>query len=121
MQINRFDLILIFLGIALSSFGAITLKYGAIEIEYNRSAFQIFFQMVLNWKIIIGLLFYFVPALIWIFLLKRIELSFLQPFFSLVYVLTPILAMIFLGESIPLMRWIGISIIIVGLSVTLIN
>ena len=118
---TKLDLTLIFLGIALSSIGAIILKYGAIEIEYNRPIFQIFIQIIFNWKIIIGLLFYFVPALIWIILLKKIELSFLQPFFSLAYVLTPILAMVFLGESIPILRWIGISIIVLGLSITMIS
>ncbi len=118
---TKFNFILTFFAITLSSIGALVLKYGAIEIEYNRPVIQIFIQMISNWKIIIGLLFYFIPALIWIILLKRIELSFLQPFFSLAYILTPILAMIFLGESIPLLRWIGISIIIFGLSIIMIS
>ena len=114
---SKFDFILVFFGVTLSALGALLLKLGAVEIQYNKSLNQIIFQILFNWKIITGLIFYFIPALIWIVLLKRIELSFLQPLFSLVYVLTPMFAMIFLGETIPTMKWIGILIIIIGLTV----
>lgn len=121
MIMGKFELILILIGIVLSSIGALLLKLGAIEIVYNKRLGEIGIQIISNWKIIAGLLFYFIPALIWIFLLKKINLTFLQPFFSLVYVVTPIFSIFFLGETISITRWIGIFVIILGLSITVIN
>lgn len=61
---------------------------------------------------------YIIPVAIWIYLLKRLDITFLQPLFSLVYVVTPLLAIAYLGENIPLHRWIGISIILLGIFVS---
>ena len=61
---------------------------------------------------------YIVPVLIWIYLLKKLDITYLQPLFSLVYVVTPIFAIFYLGESIPIHRWVGISIILFGIVVS---
>ena len=65
----------------------------------------------MEWRLFLGVMMYIVPVVIWIFLLKKLDITFLQPLFSLVYVVTPLLAIAYLGESIPLHRWIGIAII----------
>jgi drug/metabolite transporter (DMT)-like permease len=49
--------------------------------------------------------------------MKKIDLSFLQPLFSLMYVVTPLIAFFFLNENVPLLRWFGIGIVAFGVLV----
>jgi len=101
----------------MSAIGGFFLKVGAVQIMYDGGIFEVISQVLCNWKIILGVLMYVIPVVIWIFLLKKIELSFLQPLFSMVYVITPVLASIFLHENIATGRWLGILLIIVGVIV----
>lgn len=105
---------LLLIGVLMSAVGGLFLKIGAVQIQYDDGVIEIFRQVVFNWKIIVGVLMYFIPVLIWIFLLKKVELSFLQPLFSMVYVVTPVLASIFLNENVTIARWLGIGAIIIG-------
>lgn len=105
---------LLLIGILMSSIGGFFLKVGAVKLKYGEGAVSLFSQLICNWEIIFGVLLYFIPVLIWIFLLKKLELSFLQPLFSMVYVITPVLASVFLYENISINRWVGIGVIITG-------
>jgi drug/metabolite transporter (DMT)-like permease len=105
--------ILLFTGIFMSASGGIFLKMGSVELEHN-GAWHSLQQALTNWKVLVGLSLYLFPAAIWIFMLKKVDISFLQPMFSLVYVITPILALMVLHENIPLNRWLGIAVIVVG-------
>ncbi|MFS8087181.1 MAG: EamA family transporter [Acidobacteriota bacterium] len=105
---------LLLIGVLMSAVGGLFLKIGAVQVQYDDGVIEIFRQVMFNWTIVIGVLMYFIPVLIWIFLLKRVELSFLQPLFSMVYVVTPVLASIFLNENVTTARWLGIGAIIVG-------
>ncbi len=101
----------------MSSAGGIFLKLGALDINKNSNFLNAGLQIIFNWKIIFGMLMYFIPVLIWIYLLKKIDLSYLQPLFSLMYVVTPILSIFFLNENVPALRWVGISIVALGVLV----
>lgn len=109
--------LLFIVGVLLSAVGGLTLKTGAVEIQYGASALDVVLQLLGNWKIWVGTVCYLIPLLIWIFMLKKVDLSFLQPLFSLVYVATPVLAVLFLHEQVPLLRWAGIVIIIMGVAI----
>jgi drug/metabolite transporter (DMT)-like permease len=104
---------LLFVGIILSGFGAILLKMGSVEIIHD-GVWRLLQQILINWKILLGVLFYMVPSFIWIFMLKTVDISFLQPMFSLVYIVTPVLAVMILRENIPINRWVGIVVIVLG-------
>lgn len=106
--------LLTLLGIFLGAFGGILLKQGSVELQHQGSLVQIVLHAALNWKIVGAVVLYFVPFLIWVFLLKRVDISFLQPIFSLTYVITPALATLLLHEQVPLLRWMGVAIIILG-------
>ena len=101
-------------GVFMSAAGGFFLKVGAVQVQYDNGIVDIFRQVACNWQIIIGIFMYVIPVMIWIFLLKKIELSFLQPLFSITYVITPILASILLNENVTTVRWAGIGVIIVG-------
>jgi drug/metabolite transporter (DMT)-like permease len=62
-----------------------------------------------------GLLLYGVGALSWIMVLSRMNLSYAYPFLALNFVLVALVSRLVLGESIPLMRWVGIALICAGI------
>ena len=114
MSISYWCLLLI--GVLLSAFGGIFLKLGSVEIIHD-TLWKTFQHALFNWKIVLGFSLYVVPSFIWIFMLKKVDISYLQPMFSLVYVATPVLAYVLLNEQIPSNRVIGIAIIIIGVVV----
>ena len=61
-----------------------------------------------------GLLSVLVTFIIWSTILSRIDLSVAVPVCSFSYIFIPIVSMIFLHETIDLMRWLGIVCIIIG-------
>lgn len=114
---SRFYWLLIFIGVFLSAFGGLMLKIGAVEINYSQPLIQSIWELIKNWKIALGIIFYSIPVFIWIYILKKMPLSTIQPLFALIYVVSPLLAMIFLKEQVSLIRWCGIAIIIFGITV----
>jgi drug/metabolite transporter (DMT)-like permease len=108
------DWLLVAIGILMSSAGSILLKVGSTQISHEDGWLIAAKQAIFQWQLITGVFMYLIPVLIWIFLLKKVEISFLQPIFAAVYVFTPIMASIFLNESIIMQRWIGIGIIVLG-------
>lgn len=109
---------LVFLGVTLSSLGSIFLKAGATRIAHDQGIFNAALQAAFEWRLLLGVLMYIVPVIIWIYLLKKLDITFLQPLFSLVYVITPILAITYLGESISAYKWAGIAIILLGIYIS---
>ncbi|MBB3225866.1 drug/metabolite transporter (DMT)-like permease [Luteibacter sp. Sphag1AF] len=107
---------IVFLGALLSAFGGILLKWGAVELTPMQRPTDLLL-IFLNWKIMAGLFMYFVPAVMWILLLRKVELSLLQPLMSMVYVITPLLAIYFFNEQVTVQRWAGIAIIVAGVVV----
>jgi drug/metabolite transporter (DMT)-like permease len=52
----------------------------------------------------------------WIYVLRHIPLSLAFPLSQVVHVTIPLSSWIFLGESISMRRWIGIAIVVCGLT-----
>lgn len=65
--------------------------------------------------VLLGLALYGVGALAWIATLSRVDLSVAYPFLALNFVLITVVSRLFLGESVPLLRWAGIAVIVVGI------
>jgi drug/metabolite transporter (DMT)-like permease len=53
---------------------------------------------------------------IYILTIRRIELSYAQPILALVFVITPVAAWLFIGETIPALRAIGLAAIAIGVA-----
>jgi drug/metabolite transporter (DMT)-like permease len=109
---------LVILGVTLSSLGSIFLKSGATRIPHDQGIATAAIHAALEWRLLLGVLMYIVPVIIWIYLLKKLDITFLQPLFSLVYVITPVLAITYLGESVSIYKWIGIAIILLGIFIS---
>lgn len=108
------DAILFISGILLSSIGALLLKTGAQDLNFSGDRLTVVWQALLNWKLILGICSYFIPAVIWIYLYRKYPITFVQPIISLTYVVTSILAIYYLHEAVSMWRWAGIVAIILG-------
>jgi drug/metabolite transporter (DMT)-like permease len=110
---------LILLSVASGVAGQLSLKVGvtragaaAIEAAGPVSTLITAFRSPLVW---LGLALYGLGALAWILVLTRLDLSFAYPFLALNFVLIALVSRLFLGETIPPLRWGGIVVICVGL------
>jgi len=86
-----FDLLAIFVSVSLAVVGQLLLKIGMLRIgRFSLNISTILHQyarILLNPFVIAGLLGFFVSALVWLYVLSRMELSFAYPFVALNYIL----------------------------------
>lgn len=74
-------------------------------------------------RLAIDPLFLFAVALyalgfvVWLIVLSKLDLSFAYPILALSYCLVPVLSRYMFGEQVSAMRWVGIGIICLGVSV----
>jgi drug/metabolite transporter (DMT)-like permease len=64
-----------------------------------------------------GILFVILSFLSWLYVLKYIPLTIAFPLSRVVDVLVPLSCWIILGETISMLRWCGIALVIVGLAI----
>ena len=110
---------LIFFSVACGVAGQITLKLGMIPVgQIGENALQQPLQVALRVftspLVLVGLGLYVLGALSWLTMLSRVPLSFAYPLVAVSYAITPLLALIFLREAVPSMRWLGILTICLG-------
>ena len=72
--------------------------------------------LIKNYNLFGGVSLYALGTLLFIPALKGGDLSILYPFVSLTYIWVALLSMKFLGEKINRYKWIGIALIILGVS-----
>jgi drug/metabolite transporter (DMT)-like permease len=95
---------------AISAFSTFLVKISAPKITRNIR------RLIKNWQFFLGIALYGVSTILSLFALKAGELSVLYPFVALQYVWANILSKKYLGESITLLKWAGIGLIFLGVS-----
>jgi len=115
---RRFDLLAIFVSVALAVVGQLLLKMGMLRIgKFSLNISNLVHQyarILLNPFVIGGLFGFFVSMLIWLYVLSRMELSFAYPFVALNYVLILFGSYFLFKETITPVRVIGVVVIVVG-------
>jgi multidrug transporter EmrE-like cation transporter len=86
---------------------------GATDATSNLGS--LLFLIVRSPYILLGLGLYGLGALAWIAVLARLDLSIAYPFLALNFVLVALVSYAALGESIPILRWMGILVICAGI------
>lgn len=114
-----FGLILVSICIVGAVVGQIAMKSGIREIGEISNMKQLLnshtlFLIFTNIRILIGLLFYAVSAVLWLAALLTLNVSLMYPLLSLAYVVTAILAFVFLKENITSLGWLGIILVVGG-------
>jgi drug/metabolite transporter (DMT)-like permease len=73
-----------------------------------------FFQFIFSPLILLGFALYIIATVIWMYLLSKLPLSFLYPLQSLAYVISIVVAIAIFKEQVPVTRWIGTGVILIG-------
>jgi drug/metabolite transporter (DMT)-like permease len=73
------------------------------------------FRSLSSWMVWWGILIYIASFILWLVIIYRIDLSIAMPVGSAAYVFIPIMAIIFLHETVSPLRWLGIGMVILGI------
>ena len=103
-------ILLVLVATTLGSLGPIFLKKASADFKLHPK------HLFRNKNLFIGLFFYGVGTILFIPALRGGELSVLYPLVALAYVWVPLLSIKFLQEKMNKLKWIGIALIIVGVS-----
>lgn len=114
-----FALTLVFIVIFLAAMGQTAMKSGMSQVGEIGSVGQLFnlstlLDIFTNPRVLTGILLYAISLVLWLGALSTLNVSFMYPFMSLAYVVTAIVAFIFLKENITLLHWGGIFMVVGG-------
>ena|SRR5271154_860832 len=112
-------LLILLFGLACESTGVILLKKGMTHIgDINgytvAEMLRVFKAGITSPQILLGVFFEAVFFGCLLVLMNKSDISFLWPLTALSFVFATLAAMIFLGESVSWIRWIGVALIMLG-------
>ena len=110
MKIKGWAIALVLFCTLLMSIGQLLYKKGANLLEFNLMA------IITNYQLILGYGIYILAAILLIIALRYGELSVLYPITATSYIWIALLSMFFLSEVIGVYKWVGIILIIFGIS-----
>lgn len=90
------------------------LKLGVKNIGRIEWSWEYWKTIFLNWQISLSGICGIGALAIWVTLLKKHDFSLVYPLTAISYILGVVIAYFFLHESVPLTRWIGVIIIMIG-------
>lgn len=90
---------------------------GRIGSEEVRVPARLIAELLRTPAIIAAIPIYAVSNIGWLVILSRLNLSLAYPMLAMLYVLIPILSMVFLSETLSTQHWVGIVVIGIGVSV----
>jgi len=112
-------LLILIVGLVFESAGVILLKKGMIHIGEVQSItateiLRVAKAGAVNPQILLGVFFEALFFLCLVILMSKSDISFLWPLTALSFVFATFAAIIFLGENVSLVRWIGVVLIVIG-------
>ena len=96
------------------SFGQLTLKLALERMPSFSWKPAFWFDMLTNWWFLICGLLFGGASVLWMYILRHFPLNMAYPMASLSYVFAMIFAILFLHETVPWNRWIGVALIMAG-------
>ena len=110
------DFLLIILSTALLVVNQIALKLWMVNTKVSVWPLNMpFFRNLFSVEILISILSIGISAIIWLGLLKKLEFSVLYPMISFSYIFGILAAIFIFKENVPLIRWMGVAFIILGI------
>ncbi len=119
MSPNHFALVLVFIVVVLTPVGQVILKIGMNQIGAIEGIKQLFspgtlLALATNPYIIGGLVLAAFNFILWMGAMSQLNISHMYPIVGISYVILALIALVFLGEHISLLRWVGILVIVAG-------
>ena len=91
------------------------LKLGMGKVVIESITLESLFRLFFNPFIMAGMLLYVTAMLIWLYVLKNVEVSYAYPFTALGFILVMAISYFFLAEQVTMLRIAGIALIIGGI------
>jgi drug/metabolite transporter (DMT)-like permease len=118
-RLNMFAIGLVLVCVVFGALGQISMKTGMGQVRQINSFSDLFNPNTIrdifgNFYVLGGLFFYIVATFLWLGALSTLNVSSIYPLLSLGYVLTAILAIVFLGEVVTSSGWCGIALVVIG-------
>lgn len=116
---SRTVLVAILFSVTLTAFAQVVLKAGMSRRAIQDAlaspvGFKWFARLALEPLVVLGLLIYFLAALVWLLVLSKTDVGLAYPFVALGFVLTALMGRFFFGESLTPVQVGGIVVICAG-------
>lgn len=99
---------------ALLCAGQVLLKFALAKMGAFSMTWSFFSRQLTNWWWLGCGLCYAVATLLWLYIIKNFPFSMAYPMISLSYVFGMFAAIMFFHEQVPVVRWVGVLLIIGG-------
>lgn len=119
MENKRKAIIIIMASVLIISAAQLLLKYGvgnATKGLTSASAISMLSATFSSWQVLLGVALLLVSSTLWLIGLSKAELSFAYPLLGAGYAVIAVMSWLLLGEVIPLIRAMGITVIIIGVA-----
>lgn len=107
-------LFLVALQSLLLSGGQVLLKLAMAQLPSFSWTWSYFRQLLTDWWLLACGISFGIATALWLYILKHFPLSQAYPLTALAYVFGMVAAIVFFGEHVPLVRWIGTFLIVGG-------
>jgi drug/metabolite transporter (DMT)-like permease len=112
-------LLILFIGLIFEATGVVLLKKGINQIGEIQSMapaeiIRVIIAGATNPTVLLGVFFEALFFACLLVLMSKSDISFLWPLTALSFVMTTLAALIFLGEKVSSLRWMGVLFIVVG-------
>jgi drug/metabolite transporter (DMT)-like permease len=113
---------LIFAVLALTVYGQLVIKARALmhaaETAALPSKLYYLLAMLTDYSVLSGFAAAFIAGICWMLAIERLDLALAYPFLALSFVLVPLGSLYFFGELVPPMQWLGLGLIVAGVTVS---
>ena len=90
------------------------LKLAVLRMDKFSFTWTFFKDLFVNWQLALSGISIATATILWMYILKRFELSVAYPLISISYVFGMLAAVFIFHEAVPLTRWIGVGLIMLG-------
>lgn len=117
------SMVMLLAAVALGVCGQLAMKLGIkgtgdLQVLLSQSVWRFISAIIGSRLILLGIGSYGVSTFFWLLVLSRVDLSLAYPMLALGYVGILLVSMIFLGEKVTALRWLGTGLIIFGVILT---
>ncbi len=92
-------------------------RLGTLELSGLPALAQTVAQVFTTPVVLLGFGCYGVSSIVWLVVLSRLDVSLAYPLLALNFILVPLFAWLILGEQVPSLRWVGVGIVVVGVTI----
>ena len=108
--------------VVLSVYSQLTMKSRALVHSSASTSstdhFQYLLLMMMDWRVVSAAGATFLAGVCWLLAIQRLDLGYAFPFMALSFVLMPVAANLFLGEPLPMVQFVGLGLVLVGVTLS---